>query len=128
PKEEREQFGRALEAGRRISRLRQARREVPEELRRQYEIESAPILKKVKAHFGGCIRLATSGGAPLPLEVAEFFDAAGLPILQADGQTETSCVGFNRSDNHKLGSVGPPLPGWTVKCSDDGQILGARQL
>ena len=128
PKEEREQFGRALEAGRRISRLRQARREVPEELRRQYEIESAPILKKVKAHFGGCIRLATSGGAPLPLEVAEFFDAAGLPILQAYGLTENVCVAFNRPGNHKFGTVGPPMPGCEVKIADDGEILVRSEM
>ena len=128
PKEEREQFGRALAAGRRISRLRQARREVPEELRRQYEIESAPILKKVKAHFGGCIRLATSGGAPLPLEVAEFFDAAGLPILQAYGLTENVCVAFNRPGNHKFGTVGPPMPGCEVKIADDGEILVRSEM
>src|SRR5437588_12173959 len=87
-----------------------------------YEIEAAPILKKVKAYFGGCIRLATSGGAPLPLEVAEFFDAAGLPILQAYGLTENVCVAFNRPDNHKFSTVGPPMPGCEVKIAHDDEI------
>ncbi len=54
------------------------------------------LATKVKDYFGGRIRVATSGGAPLPLEVAEFFAAAGLPILQAYGLTENLCVAFNR--------------------------------
>src|SRR6185503_12495897 len=59
---------------------------------------------RVKDYFGGRIRLATSGGAPLPLEVAEFFAEAGLPILQAYGLTENVCVAFNRPDNYKFGT------------------------
>src|SRR5215212_2726376 len=60
------------------------------------DLEKLPV----KDYFGGRIRLATSGGAPLPLEVAEFFAAAGLPILQAYGLTENVCVAFNRPDNY----------------------------
>ena len=100
--EQRVHFTEALTVGREISRLRQARRDVPANLIEKYEVEAAPLLKKVKDYFGGRIRLATSGGAPLNLEVAEFFDAAGLPILQAYGLTENVCVAFNRPDNYKL--------------------------
>jgi long-chain acyl-CoA synthetase len=67
--------------------------------------------------------LATSGGAPLPLQVAEFFEAAGLPILQAYGLTENICVAFNRPENYKFGTVGPPMPGCEVKIASDGEIL-----
>jgi long-chain acyl-CoA synthetase len=123
PEDERQRFNSGLETGRRISRLRQSRKEVPEELLSEYKIEATPILKRVKDYFGGCIRLATSGGAPLPLEVAEFFDAAGLPILQAYGLTENICVAFNRPDNHKFGTVGPPMPGCEVQIADDGEIM-----
>ncbi len=123
PKDEREDFNEALAVGRKISRLCQARRDAPPDLMEKYEVEAAPILKKVKDYFGGCIRLATSGGAPLNLEVAEFFDAAGLPILQAYGLTENICVAFNRPDNHKFGTVGPPMPGCEVRIADDGEIL-----
>ena len=77
PEKEREQFMSALETGRRVSRLRQAREQVPDDLLHDYELNATPVLRRVKDYFGGCIRLATSGGAPLPLEVAEFFDAAG---------------------------------------------------
>jgi long-chain acyl-CoA synthetase len=128
PEKDRERFNDALEVGRRISRLRQSRKEVPKELRSEYDVEAAPILKKIKDYFGGCIRLATSGGAPLPLEVAEFFDAAGLPILQAYGLTENICVAFNRPDNHKFGTVGPPMPGCEVKIAEDGEIMARSEM
>jgi long-chain acyl-CoA synthetase len=123
PEEQRVDFNEALTVGREISRLRQARRDVPANLIEKYEVEAAPLLKKVKDYFGGCIRLATSGGAPLNLEVAEFFDAGDLPILQAYGLTENVCVAFNRPENHKFGTVGPPMPGCEVKIVDDGEIM-----
>jgi len=123
PEQERERFNNALDVGRRISRLRQSRKEVPKELRTEFDVDAAQVLKKVKDYFGGRIRLATSGGAPLPLEVAEFFDAAGLPILQAYGLTENICVAFNHADNHKFGTVGPPMPGCEVRIAGDGEIM-----
>ena len=82
----------------------------------------------VKDYFGGRIRLATSGGAPLPLEVAEYFDAAGLPILQAYGLTENVCVAFNRPDNYKFGTVGPPMPGCEVRIAQDKEILVRSEM
>src|SRR6266542_2840642 len=128
PTEQRQQFNRALDVGREISRLRQSGKSVPDELQRKYEVEAVPILDKVKDYFGGRIRLATSGGAPLNLEVAEFFDAAGLPILQAYGLTENICVAFNRPDNHKFGTVGPPMPGCKVKIAEDGEITVCSEM
>jgi long-chain acyl-CoA synthetase len=83
---------------------------------------------RVKDYFGGRIRLATSGGAPLPLEVAEFFAAAGLPILQAYGLTENVCVAFNRPDNYKFGTVGPPMPGCEVRIAADKEILVRSEM
>ena len=83
---------------------------------------------RVKDYFGGRIRLATSGGAPLPLEVAEFFAAAGLPILQAYGLTENVCVAFNRPDNYKFGTVGPPMPGCEVRIAADNEILVRSEM
>jgi long-chain acyl-CoA synthetase len=83
---------------------------------------------KVKDYFGGRIRVATSGGAPLPLEVAEFFAAAGLPILQAYGLTENVCVAFNRPDNYKFGTVGPPMPGCEVRIAADKEILVRSEM
>ena len=82
----------------------------------------------VKDYFGGRVRLLTSGGAPLPLEVAEFFAAAGLPILQAYGLTENVCVAFNRPNNYKFGTVGPPMPGCEVRIADDREILVRSEM
>jgi long-chain acyl-CoA synthetase len=77
----------------------------------------------VKDAFGGRIRLLTSGGAPLPAEVAQFFADAGVPILQAYGLTENICVAFNRENDFKFGTVGKPMPLCEVKIADDGEIL-----
>ena len=122
PADDRRKFKEALDLGRQLSRLRQRGENVPEKLKIEYE-QRATHLERVKDYFGGRIRLATSGGAPLPLEVAEFFDAAGLPILQAYGLTENVCVAFNRPDKYRFGTVGPPMPGCEVKIAADGEIL-----
>jgi len=122
PDEERIAFADALRVGRQLSKLRQAREAIPGSLEKEFR-EKAPALARVKEYFGGRIRLATSGGAPLPLEVAEFFDATGMPILQAYGLTENVCVAFNRPDNYKFGTVGPPMPGCAVEIAADGEIL-----
>lgn len=126
--EVRQRFRQALETGRRVVRLRQSKEEVPADLLAEYESSALPLLRRVKEYFGGRVRVATSGGAPLPLEVAEFFAAAGLPILQAYGLTENVCVAFNRPDNYKFGTVGPPMPGCEVKIEPDGEILVRSEM
>jgi long-chain acyl-CoA synthetase len=123
PAAEQERFHDALEVGRRLSRLRQSREAIPEELQTVYEREALPVLTHVNDYFGGRLRLATSGGAPLLHEVAEFFDAAGIPILQAYGLTENVCVAFNRPENYRFGTVGPPMHGCQVRLAEDGEIL-----
>ncbi len=120
--EERTAFAEALKVGRQVSKLRQAGEAIPTTLLEEFR-ERAPALNRVKEYFGGRLRLATSGGAPLPLEVAEFFDATGMPILQAYGLTENVCAAFNRPDNYKFGTVGPPMPGCEVEIAEDGEIL-----
>src|SRR5712671_2459686 len=125
--EERTAFAEALKVGRKISKLRQAREAIPTTLLEEFR-ERAPALNRVKEYFGGRLRLATSGGAPLPLEVAEFFDATGMPILQAYGLTENVCVAFNRPDNYKFGTVGPPMPGCEVEIAEDGEILVRSEM
>jgi long-chain acyl-CoA synthetase len=128
PAEEQRAFNDALEMGRRISRLKQARENVPAGLQAEYTERALPVLRRVNDYFGGRLRLATSGGAPLLTEVAEFFDAAGLPILQAYGLTENICVAFNRPDDYKFGTVGPPMPGCEVRMASDGEILVRSEM
>ena len=78
--------------------------------------------QKVKDAFGGRIRLLTSGGAPLPNEIARFFADADVPILQAYGLTENICVAFNTVEHLKFGTVGRPMPMCDVRIAEDGEI------
>lgn len=126
--EERELFSEVLALGRQISSLRENKANIPKRLQQEYDAKAQPIIARVKGYFGGLIEFATSGGAPLPREIAEFFDAFGIPILQAYGLTENLCVAFNRTDNYKFGTVGPPMPGCLVKIADDGEILVKSEM
>ena len=79
--------------------------------------------QNLKDAFGGNVRLLTSGGAPLPNEIAAFFADRNLPILQAYGLTENICVAFNTVENLKFGTVGKPMPMCDVRIAADGEIL-----
>jgi long-chain acyl-CoA synthetase len=126
--EDRELFNEVLALGTQISNLREAKVHIPESVQQQYDAKAQPVIARVKGYFGGRIEFATSGGAPLPRQIAEFFDAFGLPILQAYGLTENLCVAFNRRDHYKFGTVGPPMPGCSVKIADDGEILVRSEM
>jgi long-chain acyl-CoA synthetase len=74
--------------------------------------------------MGGRIRLPGSGGAPLAKEIAEFFDAMGVRILEGYGLTEcTTACAANRAERYRFGTVGPPLPGFEIRIAEDGEIL-----
>lgn len=79
--------------------------------------------QNLKDAFGGRVRLLTSGGAPLPNEIADFFAKRNLPILQAYGLTENICVAFNTVENLKFGTVGKPMPMCEVRIAADGEIF-----
>jgi long-chain acyl-CoA synthetase len=121
--EERQQFLEALTIGRKVSRLQQQGAVVPPELQQAHHHTAYHLARKVKEYTGGSLRMMTSGGAPLPLEIGEFFDAAGIPILEAYGLTENVCVAFNRPGNRKFGTVGPAMPGCEIKIADDKEVF-----
>jgi long-chain acyl-CoA synthetase len=80
--------------------------------------------RRLRRVFGARVRWLCSGGAPLPVGVAEAYRAAGLLVLQGYGLTESSpVISFNRTTLHKIDSVGPPLPGVEVRIADDGEVL-----
>ena len=82
------------------------------------------VRNKVRARFGGRLKALVSGGAPLNPEIAIFFSALGLRLLQGYGQTETApVISVNRPSLIKLHTVGPPLLNTEVRIAEDGEIL-----
>ncbi|MFI6813865.1 AMP-dependent synthetase/ligase [Nonomuraea sp. NPDC050328] len=117
-------FDWAKKTGLRVSRARQRGQSVPLTTRVEHAIATKLVFSKLQARFGGRIRFFISGSAPLSIEMAEFFDAAGLPILEGYGLTESSAGSFmNRPESNAFGTVGPPLPGVEVKIAEDGEVL-----
>jgi len=114
----------SLGVGRRASQLRQRGEEPGGLLAFQNRIADKLVFSKLKARFGGRIREFVSGGAPLSREIAEFFHAAGLLVLEGYGLTESSAASFvNRREKYKFGTVGLRLPGVEVEIAEDGEIL-----
>jgi long-chain acyl-CoA synthetase len=117
-------FDWAVGVGRERSRYEQERRPVPVLVRLQAELAHRLVFARIHALLGGNIKYMMSGGAPLARELAEFFHAVGLPILEGYGLTETTpCLTVNRPDRFKLGTVGLPLSCCEVRIADDGEIL-----
>jgi len=90
----------------------------------KFSIADKLVMSKVRDKLGGQVRYFISGSAALAGEVAEFFNIAGMPILEGYGLTETTAATtIMRPDNIKFGTVGEPVPGTEVRIADDGEIL-----
>jgi len=124
--EERERWAQAIRLGRERAAHRRAGRPAPDETERAWQAASAPCRALLAGMLGTRVRLATSGGAALPAEVADYLEAAGLPVLGAYGQTEHLCVAFHRPDAYDTTSAGPPMPGTEVRIAADGELLLRR--
>ena len=115
----------AIATGREASALRQKGQEPGGLLALKLKLADKLVYSKVRDRFGGRLKFFISGSAPLSREIAEFFHAVGILILEGYGLTETSAASYvNRPDAFKFGSVGFPLPGVEIKLDPaDGEIL-----
>src|SRR3712207_2836501 len=97
---------------------------IPDELKAAYDQFDEQLFKNVRAAFGGRLREAVTGAAPIAPDILEFFWASGVPVLEGYGMTETSTVATNSTpEEHRFGTVGKALPGVEVRIADDGEIL-----
>jgi long-chain acyl-CoA synthetase len=114
----------ALKVGREASALRQAGRELPSGLALRHRLADRLVYRKIKDRLGGRLRLGISGGAPLAAEIAQFFHALDVLIVEGWGLTEcTTAASVNRPDRFRFGTVGPALPGFEVRTDGDGELL-----
>jgi long-chain acyl-CoA synthetase len=115
----------AVQVGKEVSKVRQQGREPSGLLGIKFRIADKLVFEKIKERFGGRVRYFISGSAPLSREIAEFFHACGILILEGYGLTESSAASFvNRPSKYSFGSVGMPMPGTELKLAkEDGEIL-----
>ena len=117
-------FNWCVGVGRQASRLEQQGQPLPPGLRLKRGLAHRLVFHKLHDALGGRLRYFVSGGAPLAREIAEFFHAAGLLILEGYGLTETCpALTINRHDNYRFGTVGQSVPGVELRVADDGEIL-----
>jgi len=97
---------------------------VPDELQAQFDEADEQLFKNVRAIFGGRVRHATSGAAPIGVEILRFFYACGIPVFEGYGMTETATAAtISTLEHHRFGTVGRALPDVALKIADDGEIL-----
>jgi long-chain acyl-CoA synthetase len=114
----------ALKVGKEYGRRQLNKEGVPGGLQRKRNLAHKLVFSKIIEKTGGRVRFFVSGGAPLSKDIAEFFYALGLVILEGYGLTETSpVISVNTFDNIRLGTVGKPIPGVEVMIAPDGEIM-----
>jgi long-chain acyl-CoA synthetase len=117
-------FDWSIKTGKKMRETERAGRKPGFLLQRQYDFADKKVLSKIRGLFGGNLRLAVSGAAPINPDILRFFDAAGVLVVEGWGMTETSTAATVASENDfKFGTIGKPFPGCEVKIADDGEIL-----
>jgi long-chain acyl-CoA synthetase len=122
--EDRDRLRQAVELGVEVRDLEARGEPVPDELRKAYEVADERVFRNVRAIFGGSLRQAVTGAAPIAPEILEFFYAAGVPVLEGYGMTETATVAtYSTVEHHRFGTVGRALPGNEIRIAQDGEVL-----
>jgi long-chain acyl-CoA synthetase len=117
-------FNQAFKVGLQVDQLTREGKSVPLPLKVQHGLFDKLVYSKVRDRFGGRVRFFISGAAALNRDIAEWFHAAGITILEGYGLTETSAGSFvNHPDDYRFGTVGPVFPGSEVKLGDGDEVL-----
>ena len=117
-------FNQAFKVGLEVDRLKREGKPVPFLLAKQHAVFDKLVFSKIRDRFGGRVRFFISGAAALNRDIAEWFHAAGVLILEGYGLTESSAGSFvNHPEHYKFGTVGPVMPGSEVKLGDNDEIL-----
>jgi long-chain acyl-CoA synthetase len=117
-------FNKAFEVGLKVDKLKAEGKSVPLLLGVQHALFDRLVFSKIRDRFGGRVRFFISGAAALNRDIAEWFHAAGILILEGYGLTESSAGSFvNHPDGYKFGTVGPTVPGTEVKLGEGDEIL-----
>jgi long-chain acyl-CoA synthetase len=121
---DREELRKTVELGVTVRDMRERGEQVPAELEAAFDRADERLFKNVRAIFGGRLRQAATGAAPIAQEILEFFYASGVPVLEGYGMTETATAAtYSTVAEHKFGTVGRPFPGCEIRIADDGEIL-----
>ncbi len=123
PEKKQKIFWWAIEVGRDFAKAKKSK-SIPFGLSIKHKLADKLVFKKLREKTGGNLRFFISGGAALPRELGEFFEAVGILIIEGYGLTESSpVISANRIDDYKFGTVGKPMPGVQIKIAEDGEIL-----
>jgi len=115
-------FG-ALGLGLAAAKYKRAGKKVPLRIRVPLNLAHRAIFSKIRERFGGRLKVAASGAAPLGADLAEFYEAIGMPLVEGYGLTEGGVAALNPIDSPHPGSIGKALPGVEFRIGDEGELL-----
>lgn len=119
----------AIDVGRKVRELERKGEDPGPVLKKEHELADKQVLSEVRDLFGGNLRFAVTGAAPVDPEMLEFFDACGVLILEGYGATETSAVAAaNMPDDFRFGTVGKAVEGTEIKIADDRDDDGRGEI
>jgi long-chain acyl-CoA synthetase len=112
----------ALGLGANAARLQREGKPIPGWMKSPLKLANKLVFQKVRERLGGRLRIAASGGAPLAKDLAEFYAAIGMPLIEGYGLTEAGVVSFNPLGHAKPGSIGKLVPRVQARLADDGEL------